>query len=498
MPLPKKSTPDAPPRAAPPLERILAELPRPVGLLGFGEEGRATLAFLKGHGVTDAAVFDRATSLGDESEAALLEGVPLHSGERYDQQLSDCGTVFRSPGVRPDLPGLERARRGGVRITSATRLFLEACPARTVGVTGTVGKGTTVTLIGEALGAADIPHRLGGNLGTNPLAFLDELTPAHVAVLELSSFQLMDLEGHWPDVAVVLRTTSEHLDWHRDVREYRRAKARILAPPEAGQRAVYCADSPGSREIMASAAGEAPDYSLAYSLTGAVARGVGTVDGRLVRCGPGDPAPLEALERIALRGRFNRENAAAALLAAESLGVPAKMALPAIAAFPGLPHRLEAVGRVGRVLCVNDSYATRPDSTIGALSAFEDGPLALILGGSEKHADFAALSEALCRHPTLRGVLLIGDTAPRLAEELDAAAQRLGLAGPPAERSGGLEEAFRRGLGALPEGGVLLLSPACASFGLFPNYKVRGERFRALVEDFAAGGAAAPAPTPRG
>ena len=247
MPLPKKSTPDAPPCAAPPLERILAELPRPVGLLGFGEEGRATLAFLKGHGVTDAAVFDRATSLGDESEAALLEGVPLHSGERYDQQLSDCGTVFRSPGVRPDLPGLERARRGGVRITSATRLFLEACPARTVGVTGTVGKGTTVTLIGEALGAADIPHRLGGNLGTNPLAFLDELTPAHVAVLELSSFQLMDLEGHWPDVAVVLRTTSEHLDWHRDVREYRRAKARILAPPEAGQRAVYCADSPGSR-----------------------------------------------------------------------------------------------------------------------------------------------------------------------------------------------------------------------------------------------------------
>ncbi|MEE8554918.1 MAG: cyanophycin synthetase, partial [bacterium] len=210
---------------------------------------------------------------------------------------------------------------------------------------------------------------------------------------------------------------------------------------------------------------------------------------------PGDPAPLEALERIALRGRFNRENAAAALLAAESLGVPAKMALPAIAAFPGLPHRLEAVGRVGRVLCVNDSYATRPESTVGALSAFEDGPLALILGGSEKHADFAALSEALCRHPNLRGVLLIGDTAPRLAEELDAAAQRLGLAGPPAKRSGGLEEAFRRGLGALPEGGVLLLSPACASFGLFPNYKVRGERFRALVEDFAVRGAAAPAPT---
>jgi len=216
----------------------------------------------------------------------------------------------------------------------------------------------------------------------------------------------------------------------------------------------------------------------------------GKMSGGLARFRAGRAEPLPELERLALAGVFNRENAAAALLAAEALGVPAARALPAIAAFPGLPHRLERCGEAGGVLCVNDSYATRPEATEGAIAAFGAAPLALILGGSEKHADFASLAEALCRHAALRRVLLIGATAERLAEAIGAAAARLGRPAPPRARCESLEAAFAEGLAALPSGGVLLLSPACASFGLFPNYKVRGERFRALVN--AARGPAPP------
>jgi UDP-N-acetylmuramoylalanine--D-glutamate ligase len=460
-----------------PLGEVLASLTPPIGLLGLGEEGRATLAFLKKHAVGGLRGFDRNPATEAAIDPAHRSGLELHTGDEYAAGLAECRTIFRSPGVRPDLLELVAARRQGARITSATRLFLSACPGPVVGVTGTVGKGTTVALIGEALKAAGRSHRLGGNIGTNPLLFLDEIGPGDVSVLELSSFQLMDLDADQPDVAVVLRTTSEHLDWHRDRDEYLRAKSGNVAPESSVQRLIVCADAPGSREVAGGSIGRA----LTYSLTGSVVNGIGFARGQMVRSRVLTLMPLPEFERLALPGEFNRENAAAALLAAEALGVPLESALPAIAAFPGLPHRLERAGEVGNVLCVNDSYATRPEATLGALSAFGQGPLALILGGSEKHADFGPLMEALCHLPKLRKVMFIGATADRMSAELAAAAERVIRFAPRWTKCENLETAFEEGLAALEKGGTLLLSPACASFGLFPNYKVRGERFRELV-----------------
>jgi UDP-N-acetylmuramoylalanine--D-glutamate ligase len=319
----------------------------------------------------------------------------------------------------------------------------------------------------------------------------------------------MGLRGRKPEVAVVLRTTAEHLDWHRDVAEYRAAKRGLLADVHAAgpvQRVIYCADSAGSCEVV----GAALPAALAVSLRGPVADGIGRAEGHVLHYQAGRPQPLPALERLTLPGAFNLENAAAAYLAAEALAeglgraaaARTDAAAQAIAAFPGLPHRLEPVGTVGAagaggkagaagatgpgdagggVRCYNDSYATRPDATLGALSAFEDAPLALIAGGSEKHADFAPLAAALCRHPTLARLVLIGTTAPRIAAEVEAAARLLGRPAPPIARAESLEAAFAAAREALPAGGVLLFSPACASFDMFPNYKVRGERFRALV-----------------
>ena len=464
----------------------VAALPRPIGLLGYGEEGRATLQFLLQQGIREVSIFDREYREDPELGSAARASLKVHSGAGYSRGLEDCGTVFRSPGVRPDLPHLEKARRQGTSVTSATRFFLAVCPARTIGVTGTVGKGTTVALIGEALHAGGISYRLGGNLGLNPLAFLDGLVAGHVVVLELSSFQLMDLTEDQPHVAVILRTSVEHLDWHRDRSEYLWAKGAMVAADPARQRLVCCADSGGSKEI----AGRRLGSALTYSLKGFVPDGLGIVDGQMIRFRGGISEPICGLETPALPGRFNLENLAAALLAVEQVGLPMQGAVPAMASFRGLPHRLEALGTVNGVECVNDSYATRPDATLAALETYARRPLALILGGSEKHADFSALMDSVCRHPTLRHVSFMGATAERMSRELQAAAHRLALPVVPHQRFPAFDEAFAAGMAACGGDGVLLLSPACASFGLFPNYKVRGERFRTLVEGAREGWAA--------
>lgn len=499
------------------IDRIVGAMPRPIALVGFGVEGRGTLDFLlvRETGEKNLRVFDHALDAAAvDKNSAEFGGAAFYGDGDWTEPLSQCGTIFRSPGVRPDLPALSAARAAGAVVTSATELFLSLCPCKVAGVTGTVGKGTTTSLIGEALKASGITCRLGGNIGINPLAFLWDIDDEDVAVLELSSFQLMELQGRRPEVAVILRTSSEHLDWHKDVAEYRRAKGRLLEPDNAEQTVIYCADSEGSAEIVSPCAGRA----LAVSLQSAVDEGVGMIDGRLHRFREGESQPLSQLalpqlDELAMPGRFNRENAAAAWLAAEALGVASPgietlgaaspgigavtqgtavekrephPGLGAIAAFPGLQHRLERVGGAGGVACYNDSYATRPDATLAALMDFEQ-PLALIMGGSEKFADFSALCEQVCRHGSLRRVLLIGTTAERLEAELRAAAARLGQDMPPVIRCGSLEEAFQAGLEALNGAGVLLFSPGCASFDMFPNYKVRGERFRALVEGSGGG-----------
>ena len=467
------------------LPELIASLKPPLALVGFGVEGRDTLAFLRRQGLNGLSIHDRGFS---QDDVAALEGeFPgcsfQRDGER-SESLAGAGTVVRSPGVRPDHPALSAAREAGAVITSATELFLAACPGPVAGVTGTLGKGTTVSLIQAALTRSGIPCRSGGNIGLNPLAFLEELTPRDVTVLELSSFQLMGLSGPKPGIAVVLRTTSEHLDWHQDVGEYRSAKRGLLGPPGDSQQVIFCADSEGAREIVTGHESGALSFSRVFPLRD----GIGVMGGQAFRYRDGASQALPRLTELSLAGGFNQENAAAAFLAAEHLGAEPESALAAIAEFPGLPHRLERVGMVGGaggVICYNDSFATRPEATQGALSAFA-GPLALIVGGSEKHADFAPLAESICRHEGLRRVVLIGATASRIGTEIKNAAAKNAEAGiereaPPMVMADTLAEAFAQGLAGLAGDGVLLFSPACASFDMFPNYKDRGEQFKALV-----------------
>lgn len=438
-------------------------------MLGIGVEGRATIDYLLRHGVRDVVALDR----------QVVEGLPgsvrTVFGDGHDRGLDRYATVFRSPGIRPDHPELIRAASAGARVTSALSFFLERCPARAViGVTGTVGKGTAASLTAAMLESAGFTTHLGGNIGLSPLEFLDDVRRDHAVVLEISSFQAMDISTS-PRVGVILKTTSEHLDWHRDVAEYRRAKANLLARQNNDDVTVFNADSEGAIEVAAAGSARKIGFSLSRTLEeGLFLRGDGftlRTEGREVGL------PLD-IRRVRLPGRFNLENVAAALLASISVGAGVESICAAAESFVALPHRLELVAEHGGVRFFNDSYATRPDAALAALSSMDDAPLALILGGSEKHADFGLLVEGLVSKRNLVYVGLIGATAQRL----EAAIAGAGPVSFRHEVHDDLGSAFESSVGAVRGNGIVLLSPACASFGLFHNYKVRGERFRSLVQ----------------
>lgn len=447
-----------------------AAIEEPIAVFGVGVEGAATIAYLVSHGAA------RVTALDARGADGLPRGVEARFGEGYDRDLARFATVFRSPGIRPDHPALDAARARGARVTSALSLFLARCPAPVVGVTGTLGKGTASSIAAACLEAAGRTAHLGGNIGRNPLDFLDAVRPDHRVVLEISSFQAMDLAAS-PEVAVILRTTSEHLDWHRDTAEYRAAKAGLVARQSPGDAVVFNAESEGAIGIAAAS----PARRIGFAIRTELEEGI-FVRGRtlVVRAsGREEILPFDA-ERMRLAGRFNLENVAAAVAAALAAGAAAEPACRAAEEFGGLPHRLERVAGAGGVAFFNDSYATRPEATIAALESF-DGPLAIILGGSEKHADFGQLAGTVVARENVVYVALIGDTAPRLLDAIRAAGgARFPLVGHPT-----MEAAVEACAAAVRSGGTVLLSPACASFGLFPNYKIRGERFREKALEIA-------------
>ncbi|MGD9128802.1 MAG: UDP-N-acetylmuramoyl-L-alanine--D-glutamate ligase [Planctomycetia bacterium] len=442
----------------------------PVGILGVGVEGRATIAYLRSIGVRDIVALDR------NPVSDLPEDVSTCIGDHYDKNLGRFATLFRSPSIRPDHPTLEDARRMGSRVTSAVSFFLENCPGEVVGITGTLGKGTTASLVAAMSAAAGFDTHLGGNIGRSPLEFLSEVSSESRVVLEISSFQAMDASAS-PRIGVVLKTTSEHLDWHRNRAEYLNAKAHLFAHQQDDGVVIYNSDIPASRRIAENGASHRRSYGE-RDITPPGIRieqdGFKFHDGKSQQVLPID------YNTMRLRGRFNRENVAAALLAALEIGVPTETACRVAVAFEGLPHRLQFIGTSEGICYYNDSYATRPDATIGAVESFRQTPLALILGGSEKYADFSELADVLASHPTLRHISLIGETSDRLKTVLTPhLAATCALA--PCDTFEDAVDAARMALRS--DEGVVLLSPACASFGMFPNYKVRGEQFIGKVQN---------------
>jgi len=435
----------------------------PIGIIGFGIEGRSTLAWLQARGLTDITVFDR-----QEPELLPKDITYGGKGENYLAGLDQMATAFRSAGVRPDLPEIIRFKAGGGRLTSQIELvFEELGRQRILGVTGTVGKGTTCALLEAMLDRSGQPAVLGGNFGLPALDAIRDLPAGANLILELSSFQLATL-NQGPSRAAVLRTTVEHLDWHPNRREYWECKANLVKFQTPADFLVWCSDADGSRWI----AGQSPARKRSYGSDGGIILDQDRL--HFVREGR-----YLGLEEIKLPGAFNLENVAAAAALALDCGCEFDAIAEAARGFAGLEHRLEKVGESRGIAFYNDSYATRPEATMGAVAALAPRPLGLILGGSDKGADFRFMGRFLHDQVHLKAVALIGDTAPRLLEDLQSSGVEADF-----RLCAGLEDSLEFLLEKVPAGGSIALSPACASFGLFANYKQRGKAFKDLVSRY--------------
>lgn len=451
-------------------EQDRPELREPIGVLGYGVEGMSTCAFLLARGYRDITVFDRKRPRDLDPRIRYDEG----RGGDYLAGLAGMRTVFRSAGIRPDLPGMiEFLGRGGT-LTSQTGLaFHLAGRERIIGVTGTLGKGTCCSLLHAMLAEAGIAASLGGNIGVPALDLAASLPPDGKLILELSSFQLSTLAVS-PAFAAVLKTTSEHLDWHADRDEYWLHKANLVSSQTEGDFLTYYdgADAPGSAWIAA----RSPARKLAYG-SGVKGKAAVRIEKDEIRWTErGFSLPLASTR---LTGAFNLENLAAAGTLALELGAEPRHILAAAAGFAGLEHRLEFVRELRGVSFYNDSYATRPEASMGAIQALSGAPLGLILGGSDKQADFSDLARLIAASPHIAAIALIGQTAEKLESDLRAAGfPRPGSEGP--RKCSSLEEALEY-LHAKVERGAIALSPACASFGMFENYKERGKAFKRLA-----------------
>lgn len=419
-----------------------------VAILGWGIDTEDVVPWLLSQGA-NITVFDKKDSFDQQEKYPQLK---WHLGSNDFGDLSKFDMIVRAPGIYRYRLDIVEAEKRGVQITSKTKLFFEICPAKIIGVTGTKGKGTTSTLIYEMLKAGGKDVYLGGNIGVGIFDLLPKLTKNSWVVLELSSFQLIDLERS-PHIGVVLMVTSEHLDWHPTVDEYVNAKKNIVAHQREGDLAVINKDYPNSVKI-----GESATAEVVWVSKNALAK-------------------MHDRE-IGLRGEHNRENIVAAATVAHYVGIPEPIIRQVIKDFKGLPFRLEEVGLVNGVTYINDSFSTTPETTIAAIKSFKES-IVLIVGGSEKGSDFSELGKTIVQNGNVRAVIVIGLMAGRIKKALQ-------------ETSGFEKVTLIEGLASMPEivskaselskpGDVVLLSPAAASFDMFKNYKDRGNQFKGEV-----------------
>ena len=431
-----------------------------VEILGLGRANLPLLTLLPSLGIPIRTVRDRHPPQGDV--AAMLAGrdIACRFGEGYLHGLS-ARVLIRTPSLRPDLPAIRTAVARGATVITEAALSLSLCPADLFAVTGSDGKTTTAMMTAALLRRAGRRVHLAGNIGTPLAALLDGIRPGDAAVLELSSFQLFDIDPPFGRTAIT-NLTENHLDWHRDMEEYRAAKARILGDGVAVLPAGglgLCAPSGAQGTLLFTKDAPPPAlYPLLYC------RG----DTVVLRGEQGE-TPLFPCAAVTLPGRHHLANAMTA--AALTLGELSPDGIAAaLSAFRGAPHRAECLGRVRGVLCYDSSIDTTPARTATTLLGMKERPV-VILGGRGKGVSFRPLAGALAA--SARAAVITGECAGEIEEAIRGSVPYVMVAD--------FEEAVIRGL-HLAEGGVLLLSPAATAYDRFTDYRERGRTFAAILE----------------
>ncbi|MFH1832901.1 MAG: UDP-N-acetylmuramoyl-L-alanine--D-glutamate ligase [Candidatus Levyibacteriota bacterium] len=437
-----------------------------IAIVGLGIEGLSSAKFF---------IEKRAevTILDKKEKTELNLDTPFVFGKNYLDNLDCFDVIVRSPGVKVDLPNLQKAKEKGTVITSQIKLFFDLCPCKIIGVTGTKGKGTTASLIYEMFKKQTRNAYLGGNIGLPPLDFLDKLNSHSIVVLELSSFQLQDLKKS-PHIAVILMTLSEHLDYHKDVEEYVSAKRNIVKFQKTSDFAILNIDYPASRESDIHTQGKV----FYISREGEVGEGCFVKKGEIKLKIKNEELKIIDTKEILLPGEHNFENVCAAVMAVALCNVSKENIIKVLKTFKGLEHRLELVGEVGGVKYYDDSFSTTPETAIAAILAFKN-PEILILGGSSKNSDFSELGKVISNAKNIKAIIGIGLEWKRIKSTIRHTLYAIRYI----EGLKNMHSIIQKASEIAEVGDIVLLSPACASFDMFKNYKDRGRQFREEVEN---------------
>lgn len=425
-----------------------------VAIIGYGLEGESALHYWQKQGA-DITICDQ------NPGATVPTGIAARLGENYLDNLDQFDVIMRSAGIPAEVI-LAKNPTVKQKITTVIDEFLRVSPTKNIiGITGSKGKGTTSTLTTKMLEAAGYEVFLGGNIGVSPFDFLNQLTTESWVVLELSSFQLSDITRS-PHIAMCLMVVPEHLNWHADMQDYMRAKANLFAHQNPNDIAIYYANSPESHTIASNSPGAKITY---YAPPGAYVE-----DGNIII----DNQVICNVSELKLLGAHNWQNACAAATAVWQVAQVPDAIRKVLTSFTGLPHRLEFVRKLDDIAYYDDSFSTIPEAAIVALQAFDE-PKVLIVGGADKGVPFDELTKAI-RENNVRHVIAIGDTGIIIAEELRAGGFTAITEGPTTMQE--MVDAARK---VAQPGDIVLLSTGCASFGLFDNYKDRGNQFKQVV-----------------
>lgn len=437
-----------------------------VAILGYGVDGTSAANYWHrlGHEIT---ICDQNTDI------QAPDWAKTNLGKDYLKSLDTFDLLVRSPGLypaeitkaNPNSPDILK------KVTTCVDEFFAKCPAPIIAVSGTKGKGTTSTLIYEFLKAAGKKTWLGGNIGTVPLDFLHKVTAEAWVVLELSNFQLIDFKGH-PKVAVCLMMAPEHQDWHPGVEDYYRAKQQLFVKQAGDDLTVYKADNPMSVKITSVSNGQKIPYEVPEENQEPQTKSGAYVEGDTIYM---QNTPVCKTSDVKLLGRHNLENVCAAIAATwQIIGGNVEIIKKVLSDFTGLEHRLEFVREVEGVKYYDDSFATTPETTLAAIKAFKE-PKVLILGGHHKGIPFFDLAEHIAKD-NISQVIAIGDTAKDIIDLLNQRGYNNIVLG-----GNTMTEIIKATKEVTKPGDVVLLSPACSSFGLFKNYKDRGDQFKAAI-----------------
>ncbi len=448
-------------------------------VVGLGRSGVAAAFFLQERGAK-VTVSDSKSEIQLQSEiSALLDrGVSIETGRHGERTFRDQNLIVVSPGVPTDQPNLQHARTLGIPVIGEVELAFRFLQGKVLAITGSNGKTTTTTLVGEILAESGKKTLVGGNIGTPVISLAGKSSADGLVVLEISSFQLETIEQFRPWISAILNITPDHLDRHHTFQAYADAKARVFENQRAagagenqttGDFVVLNADDPAcvalKDNVKASLLWFSRKQPLANNADGAYLKG----DEIIFRQNGKEQTVLSRGD-IHLKGAHNLENVLAAVAMTMVAGCAPQQVRQAVNEFRAVEHRLELVTAINGVSFYNDSKATNVDATVKALESFP-GNVHIILGGKDKGSDYTVLTPLL--RERARRAYLIGAAAEKIASQIQGAT--------PLEKSGTLERAVRQAFDAANPGDVVLLAPACASFDQFENYEQRGRIFKELV-----------------